>query len=128
MNTTRKTAAWVVTLISLLTVAGALAHEATGRGTDAPQGEQRMGDGMMGRGMMGGGMMGGGAGGEASGGAPMGEGMTAACERMMGGASPHGLPQLPPGNEALQFQMHAEMLQAMGEIAARYADRIKGAR
>lgn len=82
----------------------------------------------MGGGMMGGGMMGGGAAGEAQGGAMMGEGMAAACERMKGAAAPHGLPQLPPGNEALQLQMHAEMLQAMGEIAARYADRIKEAR
>lgn len=45
----------------------------------------------------------------------------------MGGASAHGgmMPQMPPGNEKLQFQMHAEMMQKMGEIAAKYAERIK---
>lgn len=49
------------------------------------------------------------------------------CERMMGGATMGGaaMPQLPPGNEKLQFQMQAEMMQKMGEIAAKYADRIK---
>jgi hypothetical protein len=40
----------------------------------------------------------------------------------MGGAM---MPQMPPGNEKLQFQMQAEMMQKMGEIAAKYAERIK---
>lgn len=44
---------------------------------------------------------------------------------MSGGAM---MPQLPPGNEKLEFQMHAEMMQKMGEIAARYADKIKEAK
>ena len=68
-------------------------------------------DGM--KGMMGGGMM----------------DMMGSCKEMMnkkgmagGGAA---IPQLPPGNEKLAFQMHAEMMQKMGEIAAKYADRIK---
>ena len=38
------------------------------------------------------------------------------------------MPMLPPGNEKLQFQMQAEMMQKMGEIAAKYADRIKEAK
>ena len=49
---------------------------------------------------------------------------------MMGGGrrmSPGtaALPQLPPGNEKLEFQMHAEMMQKIGEIASRYAERIR---
>ena len=66
---------------------------------------------MMGSDMMGGGMM-----------------DMRACQSMMGsgpGTSGMGLPRLPSGNEKLEAQMHAEMLQKMGEIAARYADRIK---
>jgi hypothetical protein len=31
---------------------------------------------------------------------------------------------LPPGNEKLNLQMHAEMMQAMGAIMQKYADRI----
>jgi hypothetical protein len=44
------------------------------------------------------------------------------CQRMMGGAR---MPKMPPGNEKLEFQMHAEMMQKMGEIAAKYAERIR---
>ena len=51
----------------------------------------------------------------------MGPGMMAGG--MMGGG--HPLPQLPPGNEKLELQMHAEMMQRMGEILAKYAARIK---
>jgi hypothetical protein len=71
------------------------------------------GPGMMGPGMMGGGMMGGGM---------MGRGMMGGCP--MGGA-PHAMPQLPPGNEKLQLQMHAEMMQHMGAILAKYAAQLK---
>jgi hypothetical protein len=35
------------------------------------------------------------------------------------------MPQLPPGNEKLQLQMQAEMMQKMGEILGKYAERIK---
>ncbi len=55
-------------------------------------------------------------------------GMMGSCQAMMnkkgmsGGAA---MPQLPPGNEKLEFRMHAEMMQKMGEIAAKYADQIK---
>lgn len=55
-------------------------------------------DGMMG--MMGGGMMGG----------MMNNGQT--------------MPSLPHGNEKLNVQMHAEMMQAMGAIMQKYADKI----
>lgn len=57
-------------------------------------------------------------------------GMMNSCQKMMGGAMSGGamMPQLPPGNEKLEFQMHAEMMQKVGEIAARYADKIKEAK
>ena len=52
--------------------------------------------------------------------------MMSACSRMMqGGSTGHALAQLPPGNEKLQVQMHAEMLQKLGEIEAKYAAQIK---
>lgn len=61
--------------------------------------------------------------------------MVAACRSMMSGGMMHGMmgnmmggsmmPTLPPGNSKLQVQMQAEMLQKMGEIAAKYADKIK---
>ena len=40
---------------------------------------------------------------------------------MMGG---RGMPAFPPGNEKLQMQMHAEIMQKVGEIMAKYAERI----
>lgn len=65
-------------------------------------------------------------------GMPMGGGMMGmmdmpdSCNRMMqGGMTSHMLPRLPPGNEKLQLQMQAEMMQKMGEIVAKYADQIK---
>lgn len=36
-----------------------------------------------------------------------------------------GMPTLPPGNEKLQLQMQAEMMQRAGEILAKYAARIR---
>lgn len=33
--------------------------------------------------------------------------------------------QLPPGNEKLSMQMHAEMMKAMGDILSKYADQVK---
>jgi hypothetical protein len=50
------------------------------------------------------------------GGAMMGGGMMGGCP-MMG--------QLPPGNEKLMMQMHADMMQAMGDIMRKYADKIQ---
>jgi hypothetical protein len=91
----------------VLSGAGVLAFAQQPAAKPAPGGEGRSMD----QGMMGGDMM----------------GMMHGCERMMGGhaggAAP--MPQLPPGNEKLQLQMHAEMLQRMGEITAKYAERIK---
>lgn len=52
--------------------------------------------------------------------------MMGSCSRMMhGGPMAHGIPQLPPGNAKLQLQMHAEMMQKMGEVLAKYAGQIK---
>ena len=65
--------------------------------------------GMMGGGMMGGGMM----------------NMMQHCERMMSTRGGHGMPQLPPGNEKLQLQMHAEIMQKVGEILGKYAAQVK---
>ncbi len=61
------------------------------------------------QGMMGGGMM----------------NMMQGCERMMGARGGHAMPQLPPGNEKLQLQMHAEIMQRVGEILAKYAAQSK---
>lgn len=47
---------------------------------------------------------------------------------MMDGGTMGGCPmmgQLPPGNEKLSMQMHGEMMQAMGEILRKYADKIQ---
>ncbi len=40
---------------------------------------------------------------------------------MMGGGM---MPSMPPGNEKLNMQMHAEMMQAMGAIMQKYADKV----
>ena len=49
------------------------------------------------------------------------------CQRMMtSGRS--ALPSMPPGTEKLEFQMHAEMMLRMGEIASKYAERIGATR
>ena len=74
-------------------------------GATGPQGP----GGMTGGGMTGGGMM----------------GMMQQCERVMGARGGHAMPQLPPGNEKLQLQMHAEMMQRVGEILAKYAAQVK---
>ena len=50
------------------------------------------------------------------------QGMMSGCPMMSGGGM---MPQLPPGNEKLQMQMHAEMMQRMGEILAKYAAQAK---
>ena len=46
---------------------------------------------------------------------------------MMGGANAGrgGMPTLPPGNEKLQLQMQAEIMQKVGEIMAKYAGQIE---
>ena len=48
-------------------------------------------------------------------------GMMNGCQQMMGSAS---MPQLPAGNEKLQLEMRAEMMQKMGEILGKYAARL----
>lgn len=53
--------------------------------------------------------------------AMMGDGMMG--KGMMGNCSMMG--QLPPGNEKLAVQMHAEMMKAMGDIMLKYADKIQ---
>jgi hypothetical protein len=71
-------------------------------------------------GTMGGGMMGGQGMGDMGGMMNMMRG----CESMMGSHA-GAMPKMPPGNEKLEFQMHAEMMQKMGEIAAKYAERMR---
>ncbi|WP_024973259.1 hypothetical protein [Ralstonia pickettii] len=48
-------------------------------------------------------------------------------DHMMGGGMMGGCPMmgLPAGNEKLSMQMHADMMQAMGEIMRKYADKIQ---
>jgi hypothetical protein len=105
---------------------GAEGAAATGGGRgagDCPgmQGGGMGGGHMMGGGMGGGHMMGAGRGGRGGGGMMGGEGMGGP----MGAGAGHAMPQLPPGNEKLQMQMQAEMMQKMGEILAKYAAQVK---
>lgn len=52
--------------------------------------------------------------------------MMGMCNGMMqGGMMGHMLPQLPAGNEKLQLQMQAEMMQKMSEVLSKYAAQIK---
>ncbi|HUF81971.1 MAG TPA: hypothetical protein VMN03_12585 [Burkholderiales bacterium] len=100
---------------AMLSGAGGLAFAQQPSAKPAPQmpgGDQRSMDhgGMMGGSGMMGGMMGG--------------GQRAMDHRGMMGRMMM-VPQMPPGNEKLQFQMQAEMMQKMGEVAAKYAERIK---
>ena len=76
------------------------------------------------------GMMGGRGGMMQGGGDMMGMmNMMQGCERMMSSSATGSatMPKMPPGNEKLEFQMRAEMMQKMGEIAAKYAGQIKEA-
>ena len=56
-------------------------------------------------------------------------GMMQGCPMMSGTGGASGIagliPQLPPGNEKLQAQMQAEIMQKAGEIAAKYAAQAK---
>lgn len=89
--------------IVLFSAAGAIAAAEPGKPSDGMMGDHGS--------MMNGGMM----------------GMMRGCQSMMGGASGDALavPKLPPGNEKLELQMRAEMMQKMGEIAGRYAGQIE---
>ena len=52
--------------------------------------------------------------------------MMGTCNRtMQGGMVGHMMPQLPAGNEKLQLQMQAEIMQKMGETLAKFAAQIK---
>lgn len=54
--------------------------------------------------------------------------MMRSCQAMMKGSNEAGqmqMPKMPPGNEKAEFEMRAEILQKTGEIASKYAERIK---
>ena len=105
----------IQTLLFTLATAGMLAASGAAFSQQPPESGPRGPQGMMGGNMMGGGgMIGGGM-----------MNMMQQCERMMGARGGHGVPQLPPGNEKLQLQMQAEMMQRMGEILAKYAAQVK---
>lgn len=94
-------------VLAMLVSASSLAVAADKKQSERPAGNMPGMEKMdMSHGMMGGGMM----------------EMMHRCKQMMGSAM---MPELPAGNEKLQVQMHAEMMQKMGEILGRYADRIK---
>jgi hypothetical protein len=107
----RKHQAVVATLLSVALMAGAGWSSAQEKPAPAKPGAGMRGmEGMQGmEGMMG--MM----------------DMMSSCNRMMQGSAStgHGMPQLPPGNAKLELQMHAEMMQRMGEILAKYASQVK---
>jgi hypothetical protein len=80
------------------------------QGTPPAGGPQGMGGGMMGGQDMGAMMR-----------------MMQACPMMQGGSMAMGgggMPHLPPGNDKLELQMHADMMKAMSDILAKYAARL----
>lgn len=104
-------------LATLLAVSGLAGAADKSPGKDAAQGMPGMEKKGMDHGRMQGGMM---QGEMMQGGGMMG--MMNSCKHMMGGSM---MPQLPAGNEKLQLQMQAEIMQKTGEIIAKYADKIK---
>ncbi len=55
----------------------------------------------------------------------MGMDMMQGCPMMRGGGGMgHGMAHLPPGNEKLELQMHADMMRAMAEVLSKYAARL----
>lgn len=104
---------WLMALALAAAGVSLAASAAPPSASDPPKQQQAPAQsGMMGHGMMG---------------SDMGD-MMHSCQSMMGSAgmmSGMGMPKLPSGNEKLEAQMHAEMMQKMSEIAARYAERIK---
>lgn len=121
MNRTHKIALLMAATAALSSATGGWAFAAE----QLPPSTSQMGERMpMGQGMMGhGGMMG-------QDGMMSMMGMMQHCQKMLGGAGMAGtlVPQLPPGNDKLQLKMQAEIMQKVGEIAARYADQVKEAR
>lgn len=111
----------ILTFVSAAVLSGAGGFALAQQPSKPAPGMQRGEGRSMDHGMMGGGMQGGGA----MGGDMMGMmNMMRGCEGMMGHSSAM-MPKMPPGNEKLEFQMHAEMMRAMGDIAAKYASQIK---
>ena len=108
----------LATLVSVSSVAGA--EQQNKEPTGNMPGAQKMDQGMRPGDMQGGGMMAGGMGGGAMQGGMMD--MMKGCHQMVSNTM---MPQLPPGNEKLQLQMQAEMMQKMGEILGQYAAKIK---
>ena len=53
-------------------------------------------------------------------------GMMQGCPMMSGGGgmSGHSVPHLPPGNEKLEMQMHADMMRAIADVMTKYAARL----
>ncbi len=51
--------------------------------------------------------------------------MMQGCPMMRGGGGGHGMmPHLPPGNEKLEMQMHADMMRAIADVLTKYAARL----
>ena len=50
--------------------------------------------------------------------------MMQGCPMMRGSGMRHGMAHLPPGNEKLEMQMHADMMRAMADIMTKYAARL----
>jgi len=46
------------------------------------------------------------------------------CPMMSGGGMGHAMPHLPPGNEKLELQMHADMMRAMADVLGKYVARL----
>ncbi len=103
------TKALLLVMTVLIGIGGAMAAEPNPPAANE-QNRAPMHDGMMGGGMMGGMMN-----------------MMGQCHRMMGGSMMGSgtMPQLPPGNEKLQLQMQAEIMQRVGEILNKYAAKVK---
>lgn len=101
----------IASLVELATAIPAFAQapDPHAHDKDKPAAQQQGGAGM-GMGMGSGGMM----------------QMMEHCQQMMAerGGGPRGMPQLPPGNEKLQMQMHADMMRAMADIMSKYAARL----
>jgi hypothetical protein len=51
-------------------------------------------------------------------------GMMQGCPMMRGAGMGGAMPHLPPGNEKLEMQMHADMMRAMADIMTKYAARL----
>jgi hypothetical protein len=94
------------TVIALLGALGAAGLAAAQSDQSRDHGSQGM-QGGMGQGGMGG-MM----------------GTMQGCPMMSGGGMGHAMPHLPPGNEKLELQMHADMMRAMADVLGKYVARL----